>query len=72
MMLRSLARLQDVNVQLVDCMNQIKSLAEEKALRDKELEELRGAARAIVDMLDPPEEGVVDNRSLLDRLHEAP
>jgi hypothetical protein len=29
-------------------------------------------ARVVVDMVDPPEEGVINERTLLERLHEAP
>jgi hypothetical protein len=36
--------LQDVDVQLVDCMTQIKDMATEKELNKKELEELKDAA----------------------------
>jgi hypothetical protein len=38
----------------------------------KELEDLRGAAREMVDMVDPPEEGDASSRPLLEQLHEAP
>jgi hypothetical protein len=34
--------------------------------------DLRGAAEGLVDMVDPPEEGEVNPRPLLERLHEAP
>jgi hypothetical protein len=47
-------------------------MAEEKEVREKELEELMGAARIVVDMVDPPEEGVVSDKTLLERLREAP
>jgi hypothetical protein len=53
-------------------MQQIKSMAEEKELRQKQLEDLEGAAWVVVDMVDPSEEGVVDNRTILECLHEAP
>jgi len=33
---------------------------------------LKSAARVVVDMVDPPEDGVPDARSLLERLREAP
>jgi ribosomal silencing factor RsfS len=65
-------QLEDADKQLVECMQQIKSMAEEKELRQKQLEDLEGAAWVVVDMVDPSEEGVVDNRTILECLHEAP
>jgi hypothetical protein len=47
-------------------------MAEEKELRQKQLEELEDAAQVVANMVDPPEERVVDNRTLLEPLHEAP
>jgi hypothetical protein len=44
----------------------------EKELKDKELEELKSAVQVVVDMVDPPEEGVINERTLLERLCEAP
>jgi hypothetical protein len=43
-----------------------------KEQNKKELEELKGAAQVVVDMVDPLEEGVVSNRTLLKRLRETP
>jgi hypothetical protein len=51
--------------QFVDSLQRIKTLGEE-------LEDLRGAARELVDMVDPPEEGETNPRPLLERLREAP
>jgi chromosome segregation ATPase len=62
----------DTERQFVDCLQQIKTLGEEKEQRQKELEDLRGAARELVDMVDPPEEGEANPRPLLERLREAP
>ncbi|XP_039787116.1 uncharacterized protein LOC120653432 [Panicum virgatum] len=64
--------LQDADKQMVENTKQIKSMAEEKQLRDKQFEELEAAARAVVDMVDPAEEGIADDRSLLEQLREAP
>jgi hypothetical protein len=47
-------------------------LGKEKERRQKELEDLRGAAKKLVDMVDPPEEGEADKRPLLERLLGAP
>jgi hypothetical protein len=55
-----------------DCLQQIKTLGEEKERREKELENLRGAAKKLVDMVDPPEEGKAGERPLLERLLGAP
>jgi hypothetical protein len=54
------------------CLQQIKTLSEEKGRREKELEILRGAAQTLVDMVDPPEEGEAGKQPLLDRLLGAP
>ena len=62
----------DTNQQFVDCLQQIKTLGEEKTERQKELEDLKKAAQQLVDVVDPPEGGVADNRSLLERLRWAP
>jgi predicted LPLAT superfamily acyltransferase len=64
--------LQDAHEQLVECMTQIKDMATEKELKGKELEELKGAAQVVVDMVDPPEDGVINERTLLERHRDAP
>jgi hypothetical protein len=64
--------LQDADLQLVDCMTQIRDMAAEEELKKKELEEIKNAAQVVVDVVDPPEEGVVSNKTLLERLHETP
>lgn len=53
-------------------MSKIKSTTEDKIQREKELKELRAVAQAVVDMVDPQEEGVVDIQTLLDRFRDAP
>jgi hypothetical protein len=55
----------DTEQQFVDSLQRIKTLGEE-------LEDLRGAARELVDMVDPPEEGKTNPRPLLEWLREAP
>jgi hypothetical protein len=62
----------DTEEQFTACLRQIKTLGEEKERRQKELEDLRGAAKKLVDMVDPPEEGEVGERPLLERLLGAP
>jgi hypothetical protein len=62
----------DTERQFVDCLQQVKVLGEKDEQRQKELEDLRGAARGLVDMVDPPEEGEASLRPLLERLREAP
>jgi len=49
-------------------MHQIKNMAEEKDLWEEELDELKAAAQAVVDMVDPPEEGTEQVKTLLERL----
>jgi hypothetical protein len=61
----------DTEQQFIDCLQQIKTLGEEKEQRQKELEDLRGAAQKLVDMVDPQEDGKVDERPLLERLLRA-
>jgi hypothetical protein len=55
----------DTEQQFVDNLQRIKTLGEE-------LEDLRGATRELVDMVDPLEEGVANPRPLLECLREAP
>jgi hypothetical protein len=55
----------DTEQQFVDSLRRIKTLGEE-------LESVRGAARELVDVVDPPEEGEANPRPLLERLREAP
>jgi hypothetical protein len=62
----------DTEQQFADCLQQIKTLGEEKEPRQKELEDLKGAAQKLVDMVDPQEGDEADERPLLERLLEAP
>jgi hypothetical protein len=62
----------DTEKQFVDCFQQIKTLGEEKEQRQKKLEDLRVAARQLVQVVDLLEDGAADGRSLLERLHRAP
>jgi hypothetical protein len=50
----------DTEQQFVDCLQQIKTLGEEKEQRQKELEDLRVAAQQLVEMVDPQEDGEAD------------
>jgi hypothetical protein len=56
----------DTEQQFADCLQQVKTLGEEKEQRQRELEDLRGAARELVDMVDPLEEGEASPRPLLE------
>jgi hypothetical protein len=62
----------DTEKQFVDCLQQIKTLGEEKDQRQKELDELKTAAQELVDMVDPQKDGAEDGPPLLDRLCGAP
>jgi hypothetical protein len=62
----------DTEQQFVGSLQQIKTLSEKDERWQKELEDLRGAAQELVDMVDPPEEGEAGERPLLERLREAP
>jgi hypothetical protein len=61
----------DTEQQFADCLQQIKTLGKEKQQRQKELEDLNGAAEKLVDMVDPQEGDKADGWSLLERLLEA-
>jgi hypothetical protein len=56
----------DTEQQFADCLRQIKTLGEEKEQRQKELEDLRGAAQKLVDMVDPQEDSKTGERPLLE------
>jgi chromosome segregation ATPase len=62
----------DTEKQFVDCLQQIKTLGEEKEQRQKELDDLKAAAQELVEMVDPREDGAEDEPPLLDRLRGAP
>jgi hypothetical protein len=62
----------DIEKQFVDCLQQIKTLGEEKEQRQKELDDLKAAAQELVEMVDPREDGAEDEPPLLDRLRGAP
>jgi hypothetical protein len=62
----------DTEQQFINCLQQIKTLGEEKEQQQKELEDLKGAAQKLIDMVDPQEGGEANGRSLLERLLEAP
>jgi hypothetical protein len=62
----------DTEQQFTGCLRQIKMLGEEKEQRQKELEDLRGAAKKLVDIVDPQEDGEAGKRPLLKRLLGAP
>jgi hypothetical protein len=57
----------DIEEQFADCLQQIKTLGEEKG-RWEELEILTEAAQTLVDMVDPAEGGEAEKRPLLERL----
>jgi ABC-type transporter Mla subunit MlaD len=58
----------DTEQQFANCLQQIKTLGEEKEQRQKELEDLKRAAHKLVDMVNPQEGGEADERPLLERL----
>jgi hypothetical protein len=62
----------DTEQQFVGNLLQIKTLGEEREQRQKELEDLRGAAKKLVDIVDPQEDGEVGERPLLEQLLRAP
>jgi hypothetical protein len=62
----------DTKQQFINCLQQIKTLSEEKEQQQKELEDLKGAAQKLVDMVDPQKGSEADGRSLLERLLGAP
>jgi hypothetical protein len=50
----------------MECMTQIREMTAAKEQNKRELEELKGVAHIVVDMVDPLEEGVVSNKTLLE------
>lgn len=64
--------LRDADKRLAESLQQIKKMAEEKDLREKELGELKAVAQTVVDMVDPPKESTQANKTLLKRLQCAP
>ena len=43
-----------------------------KERKDKELEDLEGAARNLIDMVDPPQPDVINTESLVERMRRVP
>jgi hypothetical protein len=62
----------DTEQQFAGCLQQIKTLGEEKEQWQKELQDLRGAAQKLVDMVDTQEDGKVGMQPLLERLLGVP
>jgi ABC-type transporter Mla subunit MlaD len=62
----------DTEQQFADCLQQIKTLGEEKEQRQKELEDLRGATQKLVDMVDSQKDGEAGEQPLLEQLLGAP
>jgi hypothetical protein len=62
----------DTEQQFTDCLQQIKTLGEEKEQRQKELEDLSGGAKKLVGMVDPQEDSEVGERLFLERLLGVP
>ena len=56
----------DTDCQLVETMQQIKNLAVERDLYRKEINDLKVAAQAIVDMVNPPEKDTDASGTLLE------
>lgn len=53
-------------------MQKIKDLAAERDSQAKELADIKIATQAVVDMVDPIEDGAAGEKSLMERLHGAP
>jgi chromosome segregation ATPase len=53
----------DAEKQFAGCLQQIKTLSEEKEQCQKELEDLRVAVRQLVEVVDPLEDSAADGRS---------
>jgi hypothetical protein len=62
----------DTEQQFIGSLQQVKTLSEKDERRQKELEDLRGAAQELVDMVGPPEESRAGGRPLLERLRRTP
>jgi uncharacterized coiled-coil DUF342 family protein len=59
-------KLEYIDAHFIECKQQIKDMAEEKDAKQKQLEDLQKAAQVAVNMVDPLEEGVVVDRTLLE------
>ena len=64
--------LEEIQKDLCKSVEQYKAVTAEKDLLKEELLELRTAAQAIVNLVDPVKEGVPLSKTLVERLHEAP
>jgi len=65
-------RLIGYDQQLVQNLQQIKALSEEKSVIAKRIEDLEQAAKTVVDMVDTVEDGATEEKSFLERLQGAP
>ena len=50
----------------------IQKLNRDKERKDKKIHDLEVAARVVIDMLDPPEPGVINSRAVLECLRDVP
>lgn len=62
----------DADKQLVQSIKQIKDLVAKRGLQAQELADLKTAAQAMVDMVDPIESSGARDKSLVEQLREAP
>lgn len=65
-------RLTRYDQQLVQNLQQIKALSEEKSVIAKRIEDLEQAAKTVVDMVDTVEDGATEGKSFLERQQGAP
>jgi hypothetical protein len=61
----------DTEQQFTGSLQQIKTLGEEREQRQMEVDDLKGAAKKLADIVDPQEDGEVGEWPLLERLLEA-
>jgi len=66
------AELRSADTKLVDNLSTIQKLNQDKERMDKEIQDLEGAAREVIDMVQPPHPGFVDTRSIVNRLRLVP
>ena len=50
----------------------IQKLNRDKERKDKKIHDLEVAARVVIDMLDPPQPGVINSRAVLECLRDVP
>ena len=65
-------QLKDADKKLAENLTTIQRLNRDKERKDKKIFDLEASARRIIEIVDPPQLGVADSRSVLERLKNVP